>query len=191
MRYLMMSTKASLLTGYFFSGFPTAQALAVEKGWRSSYDEIMIWINAAILFLVLYKLLKNPIRDFIRGQKFDIEYDIEKVRKEKEKTVENVRESLKKLEEGKARFERMKERIIDEGEKKKQEIIEDAENQSHYMILDARKRMENQIQQSRATFKAEVVDAAIRLAQDRLPKTITEVDNRNFIDRYLEVIESE
>jgi hypothetical protein len=49
------------------------------------------------------------------------------------------------LEEGKDRFNLIKERIIAQGEKKKEQLIEEAEQQSNYMLIEAKRRVDNQI----------------------------------------------
>ncbi len=89
------------------------------------------------------------------------------------------------LDEKDARFAEIKDRIVQQGERKKQEIIESAQQQSKMMLKDARRRIDSQFDQVKSAFRAELIDAAIELAMQRLPQEIIDEDHDKFLDQYL------
>ncbi len=82
------------------------------------------------------------------------------------------------------RFESLKLRIIDQGERRKNQLIKDARSQSETMLAISKQKIEGQVKEARDSFKADLVDAAVDLALERLPKEITEEDSQRFVDQY-------
>ena len=171
-------------TSFHFLGL---DALASEGsgGWRPIYDEILLWINFGIIAFVFVKYGKTPLMNFLRGQKEKIAQDIERVEQKKEKAANRIKEIQKVLDEKDARFAIIKDRIVRQGENKKQEIIESAQQQSKMMLNDARRRIDSQFDQAKSAFRAELIDAAIELAMQRLPQEIIDEDHDKFLDQYL------
>lgn len=162
-------------------------AFAAEKSssWRPTYDLVLRWANFAIIVFLVNKYAKAPIMNFLRGQKEKLAKEIEKLESEKENIAEKVESTKKALDESEIRFDELKKRIVQQGERRKQHIIESAQNQSRIMLDDANRKIEAYILSSKNKFKAELVDAAIDLARERLPKEITDEDNEQFISQYL------
>lgn len=154
-------------------------------GGRKTWDEVMLWLNAAILFGVLIKFGGPPIMSFLRGQRQDVAREIKQVEEEKDEITAKIQETFKTLDESETRFADMKQRIINQGEKRKQEIIEEALRQSQLMMDTAKRKLESQILQAKNRFKAEMVDAAVDLASEKLPDQVTDEDNQRFVDDYL------
>ena len=163
------------------------KAFAAENSssWRPTYDLILRWINFAIIVFVVNKYAKTPVMNFLRGQKDKLANEIEKLENEKDNMAKEVEKTKKTLDESEIRFNDLKERIVQQGERKKQDIIESAQNQSRMMLDDANRKIDSYILSSKNAFKAELIDAAIELAMERLPKEITAEDNEQFIAQYL------
>ena len=174
-----------LLFSLHIFGYETFAADKTTK-WRPIYDLILRWINFGIIVYIFIKYAKTPLMNFLRGQKERLAKEIKALEEEKDNIFEKVNESRKILAESEVRFADLKNRIVQQGEKKKQEIIESAQKQSRSMLEDANRRVDSLIHQSKTAFKAELVDAAIEMAMERLPQQITELDNEKFIDQYLE-----
>lgn len=175
---------ASLSAVVFGSDAFAAEEVAAD-GFRPVWDEIMLWVNFAILVFVIVKYGRKPIMNFLRGQKADIERQIVRIEKEKEEIENQIRDTRKAVEESETRFEGLKRRIIEQGERRKVQIIEDAKSQSEIMLEMSKRKIEGQVKEARESFKAEMVDAAVDMALERLPKEITDEDNQRFVDQYL------
>lgn len=163
------------------------EAFAAEKTtkWRPTYDLILRWINFGIIVFVFYKYGKTPLMNFLRGQKEKLAEEIKKLEDKKEDVANKVKEIQKALDESEVRFANLKERITQQGDRKKQEIIESAKDHGRIMLEGANRKIDSYILSSKNTFKAELIDAAIELAKERLPKEITDEDNERFIVQYL------
>jgi F-type H+-transporting ATPase subunit b len=163
-------------------------ALAAEKSnsWRPMYDLILRWINFGIIVFVILKYGKTPLMNFLRGQKDKLAQEINQLENEKKDATAKVMETLKSVDESEVRFADLKDRIIQQGEKKKTEIIESAQNQSKMMLEDAKRRIDSHFLQAKNEFKAELIDRAMDMAMERLPKMITPEDNDKFTRLFLD-----
>lgn len=163
-------------------------ALAAEKSsnWRPTYDLIFRWINFGIIVFVIVKYGKTPIMNFLRGQKDKLAQEINRLENEKEEAKAKIKETLKAVDESEVRFSELKDRIIQQGEKKKAEIIESAQNHSKIMLEDAKRRIGFHFLQAKDEFRAEMIDRAMDMAMERLPKEITSEDNDKFTRLFIE-----
>jgi len=167
-----------------FFGYETFAAEKTTQ-WRPTYDLILRWINFGIIAFIFYKYAKTPLMNFLRGQKEKLAEEIKKLEDKKEDMANKVKETQKSLDESEVRFADLKERIIQQGGRKKQEIIESAKSHSRIILEGANQKIDSYLLASKNTFKAELIDAAIELTKERLPKEITDEDNERFIVQYL------
>jgi F-type H+-transporting ATPase subunit b len=169
------------------------EVLATENNgnWRPTYDLIMKWVNFGILVFVLVKFAGGPIKEFLEGRKEELALEIKKVESDKDKVLEKIKEAMQTLDESHVRFEKLKERILEQGEREKQKIIESAHQQSQIMLESAKRKIDSRIQQARKTIRMEMVDVAIALASEKIPEKITEEDSNKFIDAFLTAAASE
>jgi F-type H+-transporting ATPase subunit b len=182
MRLLFLAIAVTMSLHFFRS-----EALATENTshWRSIYDLVLMYLNFAIFAFLLVKFGKKPLMNFLRQRKEQIEREVKRVEEERDRANQQVKETLKQIEESKDRFAEIKEKIIKHGEKKKQEIIQDAMQESKILLSEAKRRIDNQILKAKDQFQAELVDAAVATALERLPGEITAKDNQRFLDQYI------
>jgi len=173
-----------LVFSLHFFGYETFAAEKTTK-WRPTYDLILRWINFGIIVFIFYKYAKTPLMNFLRSPKEKLAEEIKKLEDKKEDMANKVKETQKALDESEVRFADLKDRIVQQGESRKQEIIESAKNHSRIMLEGANRKIDSYILSSKNTFKAELIDAAIELAMERLPKEITDKDDERFIVQYL------
>jgi F-type H+-transporting ATPase subunit b len=181
-----------LCGGIVFLHLLGSQALAAESdgGWRPTYDVIMMWVNFAILAIVLVKYARNPIKGFFRDQKESIAKTIRDIEARKEANDVEIRQAQQLMQESGVRFEEIREKIIAEGERKKQAIIEGAQRESRLMIKNAEFWIERHILQAKTRLRSELIDESIEKAMHRLPQVLTQEDNQKFISSYLTEIDA-
>lgn len=161
-------------------------ALASEDaGWRPTYDLVMKWVNFGILAFVLVKYLKDPIKDFLFGQKAIIAREIEKLETEKEKTLEKINNTRKELEDSDRRLSDLTDRMRQQGEKEKEKIIEAARQQSRFMLEGAKRKVQSRIDQAKANFRSELIDLAVNAAMEKLPSQVTPEDNQKMASKFI------
>jgi len=179
-----------IIAGILSLHFLGHEAFAAEKtsSWRPIYDLILRWINFGIIVFLVVKYAKTPIMNFLRGQKEKVAQEIKRLEDKKQGISENIEESLKTIDESEVRFAELKERIVRQGEKKKEAIIQTAQNQSKIMLEDAKRRIDTHFIQAKNKFRAEMIDRAIDLAMERLPKEITAEDNEKLTMEYLTLV---
>ncbi len=163
------------------------EALAGEadSSMRGTYDMVMRILNFLILAFVLVKFAKKPLMGFLRGEKEKLAREIQLLEEEKEKTVAKVNATLTELENSKALLADLKERIISQGEKEKQAIIENARQQGQILLEGSKAKTEWMFQTAKNAFQSELVDGAMALAMEKLPKVITVEDNQRMVNEYL------
>ncbi len=163
------------------------EAVAAEgqDSWRPLFDEIMRWLNFAILAFLLIKFSRAPIKNFFKTRKEEMVSEIKTLENEKQEALREIDENLKLLEDSGVRFEALKERIVAQGERNKQKIIEDAKQESNALLEGAKQKIDSQIVEARNKLKKELIDSAIAIAIERLPAEITAEDNQKWVDRFL------
>jgi len=189
MKYLskLLWICAGLLAGILSLHLLSLDGYAAEgsSNWRPTYDLIMRWINFGIIVFVVYKYARKPFMNFLRGRKEKVAEEIETLETRKDEMVAKINQTQKDVEESDARFEELKERIIQQGEKKKSEIIESAQNHSKMMLEDAKRRISTHFLQAKNEFRDELIDKAMDMALERLPREITPEDNDKFASLFL------
>lgn len=168
-------------------GLISTEAMAAEASgdWRSTYDTVMMWINFGILAFVIVKFGREPMKDYLLGRKAELAREIGEIEEKKKAVTERINDTYRILDQSDARFAELKKKIVQQGEKKKQEIIEDAQEQSRLILQTTKQKIESRIVQAKAAFRAELIDTATEMALERLPKEITEEDDRKMIEQYL------
>ena len=95
---------------------PNALAAEAFQGWRPIYDLAMRWLNFLIIVFVLIKFGRKPIKDFLTNRREEIDYQIKKYEQQKDAAEQKVLEARKMLDDHTIRFEKIKQRIIEDGE---------------------------------------------------------------------------
>jgi len=180
---------ALLLTGVVVMLMPAAAAAQEVAGWRPTYDAIMRWVNFLILVFVIVKFARAPLKSFFKQKKEETSREIQAMEAEKKAAQAKIAEARQAIEQRRARFKQMQERIVHQGRRRKDEIIEGARLESRLMIESAHQKVGGQLRQAREKLKAEMVDIAIDMAMQRLPAEMVEADTQNMLNRYLEAVE--
>lgn len=186
MRPLLAAAYRLIFLGAVFVWMTPEAVFAADKGWRPTYDVVMLWVNFLILIFLLVKFLRAPLRAFFANRIDEIGGEIRRVEEKKKSAEEQVAQLRKDLAESDRRMEKMRERVVQQGKDAKEKIIEDAKVRSAQLIKDAQHRIDYMIIQAKVRFKAEMIDAAVDIATEQLPGKITAEDNQKFIDHYLE-----
>ena len=164
----------------------TSDVMAAEGGeWRHTYDKVMLVVNFTILAFLIIKFLRKPFANFLKDEKEKIARQVNHVEEDLELAQKKMKEKQKIADESDAVFNRLRERIINQGKKRKNEIIEEAQLESQLILKEAKMRIENQIFNAKNMIKAELVDTAVELALKNLPGEITAEDDQKLILDYL------
>jgi F-type H+-transporting ATPase subunit b len=166
---------------------PAGAALAAEGngGWRPTYDLAMRWFNFSLLAFVIVKFARKPLQDFLNGRKYELSIEIKRIEEEKKEASDQAQQVTRELEESSVKLAQLKERIISQGVNSKERIIAEARQQGRNLLQESQMRIEGHILRARQKFRSELVDAAIDLALEKLPKIISDTDEKRLVKDFM------
>lgn len=162
-------------------------ALAADGGWRPTYDLVMRWINFIILVAVIVRYARQPVKTFLQARSIEVRIEIEDLEKQKAKAVSAAAAIRQSLADSEARLAEIKARLLADGERRKEALLEQAEVESAMMLKDAERKIEGLLHKAQATLRGEIVDNAIDLAMERLPREIAPEDHEQLMADFFQV----
>lgn len=161
-----------------------AQETGGSAGWRPVYDNVMLVINFLILVFLLAKLLKNPLKNFLKTRHDEVAKELERLETERERAANEVADTKKQVAAEGTHILEIRERIIAEGERTKQAIIENAKKESDFLIEAVRHRIQGRFQEARQAFRSELIESAMSIVSRRLPDEIGPQDQARQVDLF-------
>jgi F-type H+-transporting ATPase subunit b len=165
-----------------------APAALAADGWRPTYDIIMMWVNFAILATVLFKLLRQPLRNFLTAQRDAVKNTLEKLESEKGRIEDEIQSLRVTLEDRQQRAANLHERLVAQGEEERRELIAEARQEAERRLLKARQLIEAHHREACRKLRDEIIDTAVHHALTELPKHITPEVEQVLANRFLRSI---
>jgi F-type H+-transporting ATPase subunit b len=162
-------------------------ALAADGGWRPTYDLVMRWLNFLILAGVIVRYARQPVKTFLQGRTAEVRIEIDALEAQKAEAVAEVSALRKRLVDSESRLEEMKARLLAEGERRKQTLVGQAELESAMMLKDAERKIDGLLHQAQGKLRSELVDGAVEMAMERLPREIGPEDHQRLLTDYFQV----
>jgi len=161
-----------------------AQETGGPAGWRPVYDNVMLVVNFLILAFLLTKLLKNPLKNFLKTRHDEVAHELERLETERERAAADMADTKKLIAAEDTHILEIRERIIAEGERTRQAIIENAKKESDFLIEAARRRIQGRFREARQAFRAELIESAMSIVARRLPEAIGPQDQARQVDLF-------
>ena len=168
--------------------FLAVPCFAAEGGGgidRPTWDLIMRLVNFGIIAVVIYKYGKDPLVKFLAGKKASVALSLEELQKEKEYLAQKHEEQDALLTNIDEKINTIRDYYHRLGQDEKQKIMERATIHRDHMLEDARQRADRELEKARTKFRAEVVEVALQLAEQRIRQRITVADDRNLVNDYI------
>ena len=180
----------SVLVLALVGGLALSAFAAEERQGTSSFKKtwMKIWevLNFLILAFLVFKLLRDPVKNFFRGR---TEMLRQKIAEAEGASIEAERE-LKEVE---SRFEmldeeiqRLQQTITEQGERGRDKIISDAKQTAEYMLEKAKFESEMMMREAKIRLRREVTNEAVRLAEESIKKEIGKKEQERLVDEYLQ-----
>jgi F-type H+-transporting ATPase subunit b len=161
-----------------------AKAKEAMPEWRVIWNQVWKILNFLILAFLIFKLGRQPIKDFISGQKTGIASTIQAMEEAKaaaeaeraaiEARTANLEKELEDIETYLAeRAARQRETMVEEAQREARLIIERAEMLGERALREARSQLVN-----------EMVELASQMAEETLRRVVNETDRAKFLDDF-------
>ncbi len=177
--------------GYGFLG----EKEGVEPGllWRPKGMPVplgALLLNAAILYLLLFKFGKKPIADGLRSRKLGIMKGMEDAARMKAEAEASLAKYQKKLDDIDDEVARIKREMKEAGEAESARILSEAKERRARLERDARTLVEQELKAARESLMRDTVRAAIKSAESTLVSRIGDADHQRLGDEFLASVKS-
>jgi len=152
-----------------------------KKIWMTSWRVL----NFLILAFFLVKLLKEPLNRFLQESARSIRENLQGTEEaflQAEGELEEVEKRLESLEE---ETQKLRTAIGELGEKERDKIIANARQTAEHTLEKARLEAGYSVEQAKSQLRRQVIDEAVRIAEESVRKAITNSDQKRLVDEYL------
>lgn len=142
-------------------------------------------LNAAVLYAIIYRFAKKPLRDGLAKRKAKIlsgMKDAAAHRADAEARLEGYKQKLASIDE---EVERVRRDMREAGEAERARVLAEARARRERMERDARTLVEQEFVAARENLAKEMVQSALRSASTELEARVTPADHARFADDYL------
>ncbi|MBI5582986.1 MAG: F0F1 ATP synthase subunit B [Deltaproteobacteria bacterium] len=148
-------------------------------------DLILRSVNFVIFFVVLFLLLRKPLKQAMANRREGIQKELDELEQKKEA----AKRELAIFESRIAGLKEERDGIIKdfqkEAEREKQKIIDTAQKTAARIVEQAQITIQQEIRKSNQSLREEVAEMSIRMAEEILRKNITDSDQKVLIGEYL------
>ena len=156
---------------------------------RQTYDLIILWVNFFILTGLIVKFARRPIISFLKDKRAEVRQKIQTLEDRKRDIQNKINETRIELDAGQERLTLLKEKIIAEGQRCKEALIAEARDESALMMASARLKVDALVRDAADRIRADLIDMAADLAQQKLPKVITDEDHDQLVQSWMNSFE--
>ena len=152
---------------------------------RHTWDLAMRYINFGIFAFLIYKYGKGPLVGFLREKRESIALPLAQIKEEEEALLMKQKEQADLLTQIDERIEKIKEFYRQIGQEEKVKILAEAEASSRRILQDAEDVASREFEEAKKKFRGEVVELAVRLAEERIRRNITTEDQDQLVQGWI------
>ncbi|GAB4388778.1 MAG: F0F1 ATP synthase subunit B [Thermodesulfovibrionales bacterium] len=172
--------------------WPAALAFASEAAAEHGVDWMgWAWkvINFAILVFVLVKFGGPAFRSFLQKRSEAIEKSIEEARRARELAEKALAEVQERLKHKDREIEEIIAAARASGEREREALIKEGEKMGRRIVEQARANMDFELKRAKEAVKAEAVELAMELAENKLREKLTPEEQRRLLEDALARLE--
>jgi F0F1-type ATP synthase membrane subunit b/b' len=146
-------------------------------------------LNTALLFGLIYKVAREPIRKGLADRRQRIMKGIDDaaaMHEEAKRQLDFYRHKLENLD---AEVERVKREMRDSAETERRRILEETSARRARLEQEARQLIEQELKAVRQDLTRETIHAALRSARELLAQNTSTDDHRRLCEEYLETLQ--
>lgn len=188
-KYLLPISFSLFALGCMVACSPDAFAAEGVSQGRKIWDNTMLVLNFGILVFVFIKFARKPLMNYLQSVRVKIEEELQEM-KTKKNNAETVRDSeADKMKDLDRALDDLKTSIIEMGKREREQIIQQGKASAERMISDAKAYAEYRLTMARKALSDEMVEMAVAMVEKRLVKDITDEDQNNLIDHFVQDLE--
>jgi len=174
------------LTGAAGLAWPAAGGEAAHGGFTpTDWFRVMNFVVlASVLFFLLRKPIPRALNSRIRGIEDQLR-DLEAKKSEAEKQLAEYNQKLSAMEK---EFERIVTDYVRQGQEVKARILKEAESAAEKLQVQARRNIEHEFEQTKAQLQREIFEKALAKAEELLKQHITDQDQTQLDEEYLQKV---
>jgi len=179
-----------LLAGLVFAASALAAQGAEVPEWRQWWDVAWKILNFLILAFFLVKMAKQPLKDFLSGQRKAVEEEIAELEEAKSKAQADLEKWLTKagqLEKELADYEKA---LAEVARKQQEAMLAEAQAEGERIMDRAQIWAKQALRKARQRLATEIVELAGELAVEKLQSIMTAEDRARLIEKFTEDIKS-
>jgi len=181
-KYILIISFAAVTYLHFFC--PDSFAAEESSSGRRIWDNIMLFVNFAILVFLFLKFAKKPLIGYLRGVRDKIKNELDTINGRFNDVKSTLDEEANKLKDIDQRIKEIQENAREIAKREKDKIIEDAKIAAEKMIENAKRYHNYRMALAKKALSDEMVDVAISMVEEKLTKKISEEDNEKLINKF-------
>ena len=173
----------------FLGGVVMIACAAEEPQSNTSFKEswLKIWevLNFIILAFIVFKLLKEPLKNYFKSRSEQVREQFEGAKEASlsaEREMEEMESRYQTLEE---EIQKLQETISEIGERERDRIIANARETAEQMLEKVRIESDFMLRDAVIQFRREIVDLAVERAEETVRKAINNEDRERLVNDYL------
>ena len=157
---------------------------------ESPWATVLQWGNFLILFGGLGWFLRRPLREFLETRSRSIEEGLASGRLARESALKHMSEIENRMARLDEEVRALRAQAVKEAEDEKARILESAKIEAQKILEVAHREIEGLKKSARLELKAHVADLAVKLAEERLQKSVGSEENKRLVLRFLDSLET-
>ena len=148
------------------------------------------WGNFLILFGGLGWYLRQPLKEFLESRSRSIQEGLANGRAAKEMATKQLREIEDRLSHLDVEIRSLKTSALREAEEEQARILESAQMEAQKILETAHREIEGMKKSARLELKSQIAELAVKLAEERLQKSVGSEENKRMVLQFLESLEA-
>lgn len=163
-------------------------AVASEAGGHGAQnwtDFLFRALNFSIMAIILFKLLKNPLRKYFISRREDIQKMLTELEQKKQEAEQKYAEYKAKFAALEKETEQIVAEYVQEGEMERKKILEAAERQAQYIKEQADIAIQQELKAARESLQKEVGELSVAAAEDIVKNNMQPADQERLIREFM------
>ncbi|RJX28554.1 MAG: hypothetical protein C4525_16160 [Desulfarculus sp.] len=175
---------AAALLGLLCWAEPALAAKQAPPAWKAWWDWGWRIVNFLILALLIFKMAKQPLKDFLSGQRAKVAGELE----EMERIKAQAQAELKAMQEQTAGLAQeltsFEQALGAAAELERQRMFADAQQEAELILERARLGAEISLRRAKRRLAREILELAASLAEEKLKAAVTAADQSRLLGQF-------